>query len=129
VTDAIAAAGMPPGAYELSGIPVELGEDGVPRNADGTIAGSALTLDQAVRNMISLGLPVAQVVEAASRVPADALGRTDLGRIAVGAKADLVWWSDDFHPRRTWVDGREAPAPTTATAVLPAARESLAVSP
>lgn len=129
VTDAIAAAGMPPGAYELSGIPVRLGEDGVPRNADGTIAGSALTLDQAVRNMISLGLPVAQVVEAASRIPADALGRTDLGRIAVGAKADLVWWSDDFHPRRTWVDGREAQAPTTASAALPAAREPLAVSP
>jgi N-acetylglucosamine-6-phosphate deacetylase len=128
VTDAIAAAGMPPGAYELSGIPVLLTEDGVPRNADGTIAGSALTLDLAVRNMISLGLPEAQVVEAASRVPADALGRTDLGRIAVGARADLVWWSDDFHPRRTWVDGREAGAPTTA-ADLPAARESLAVSP
>lgn len=129
VTDAIAAAGMPPGEYELSGIPVVLGEDGVPRNADGTIAGSALTLDQAVRNMISLGLPTAQVFEAASRVPADALGRGDLGRIEVGARADLVWWSDDFHPRRTWVDGREAQAPTTATAILPAARESLAVSP
>lgn len=128
VTDAIAAAGMPPGHYELSGIPVELGADGVPRNADGTIAGSALTLDQAVRNMISLGLPAAQVVEAASRIPADALGRGDLGRIAVGARADLVWWSDDFHPRRTWVDGREAEAPTTAAA-LPAPRESLAVSP
>ena len=128
VTDAIAAAGMPPGEYELSGIPVVLSRDGVPRNADGTIAGSALTLDLAVRNMISLGLPAAQVVEAASRVPADALGRTDLGRIAVGARADLVWWSDDFHPRRTWVDGREVEAPTTAAA-LPAARESLAVTP
>ncbi|HEU5425967.1 MAG TPA: N-acetylglucosamine-6-phosphate deacetylase [Actinocrinis sp.] len=128
VTDAIAAAGMPPGDYELSGIPVELGADGVPRNADGTIAGSALTLDQAVRNMISLGLPEAQVIEAASRIPADALGRADLGRIAVGARADLVWWSDDFHPLRTWVDGREAAAPTTAAA-LPAPREPLAVSP
>jgi N-acetylglucosamine-6-phosphate deacetylase len=128
VTDAIAAAGMPPGEYVLSGIPVVL-ENGVPRNADGTIAGSALTLDLAVRNMISLGLPEAQVIEAASRVPADALGRADLGRIAVGARADLVWWSDSFHPRRTWVDGREVSTGAQSAPSLPAARETLAVSP
>ncbi|HEV2637530.1 MAG TPA: N-acetylglucosamine-6-phosphate deacetylase [Actinocrinis sp.] len=126
VTDAIAAAGMPAGDYELSGIPVTVGADGVPRNADGTLAGSALTLDQAVRNMISLGLPEAEVVDAASRVPADAIGRPDLGRIGVGARADLVLWSEDFHPLRTWVDGREVAG---SSRDLTAPRESLAVSP
>jgi N-acetylglucosamine-6-phosphate deacetylase len=128
VTDAIAAAGMPPGDYLLSGIPVVL-ENGAPRDAGGTLAGSALTLDVAVRNMVSLGLPGTQAIEAASRVPADALGRADLGRIAVGAKADLVWWSDGFHPLRTWVDGREVPAETGAASPLRAPRKPLAVSP
>ena len=127
VTDAIAAAGMPEGDYELSGIPVTVGADGVPRNVDGTLAGSALTLDKAVRNMISLGLPAAEVVDAASRVPADAIGRADLGRIGVGARADLVLWSEDFHPLRTWVDGREVTGLPDRD--LAATREPLAVSP
>ena len=106
VTDAIAAAGMPPGSYELSGIPVELGEDGVPRDSAGVIAGSALTLDRAIRNLVGIGLEPAGVLEAATRVPADALGRKDLGRIEVGARADLVWFDNGYHPLRTWISGR-----------------------
>jgi N-acetylglucosamine-6-phosphate deacetylase len=50
---------------------------------------------------------VVQAVEAATRVPADAVGRPDLGRIEAGAAADLVWWSDDLRPLRTWVRGSE----------------------
>ena len=106
VTDAIAAAGMPPGDYELSGIPVVLGEDGVPRDAAGVIAGSALTLDRAIRNLVGTGIDPAGALEAATRVPADALGRTDLGRIEPGAAADLVWFDDDYNPLRTWIAGR-----------------------
>ena len=106
VTDAIAAAGMPPGEYELSGIKVFLGEDGVPRDAAGIIGGSALTLDRAIRNLVGIGLDEASVLTAATRVPADALGRGDLGRIAPGARADLVWFDDGYHPQHTWVAGR-----------------------
>jgi N-acetylglucosamine-6-phosphate deacetylase len=119
VTDAIAAAGMPPGHYELGGIEVGIAENDVPRTMDGTIAGSALTLDRAVRNLIGVGCDPVQVLRAATETPANALGRADLGRLVAGALADLVWWSDDFHPRQAWVGGAE----------VYSAREALTASP
>jgi N-acetylglucosamine-6-phosphate deacetylase len=108
VTDAVAPAGMPPGIYELGGqrISVAPGEP-LARNLDGTIAGAAIFLDQAVRNLVGIGRNVAEVLSAASTVPADVLSRHDLGRLAPGTQADIVWWSDDLHPLRTWVGGTE----------------------
>jgi N-acetylglucosamine-6-phosphate deacetylase len=122
VTDAVAAAGMPPGRYQLGGADVLLTEDGVPRSPEGTIAGSALTLDRAVRNVVSLGVDPALALAAATIVPADAIGEPTLGRLAPGAVGDLVWWDDDLRPRRVWVDGEvvfdadaEVPAYAAAT--------------
>ena len=106
VTDSIAAAGMPPGHYVLGDILIDVGEDGLPRDGAGAIAGSTLTLDCAVRNVVAVGVGPAAALHAATRVPADLIGRTDLGRIEVGALADLVWLSDDLRPQRTWVGGR-----------------------
>jgi N-acetylglucosamine-6-phosphate deacetylase len=77
----------------------------VPRSPDGTIAGSALTLDRAVRNIVSLGVSEQDALIAATRTPADVIGEKWLGRIAPGAVADLVWWDDDLRPRKVWVDG------------------------
>ncbi|WP_019629180.1 N-acetylglucosamine-6-phosphate deacetylase [Actinomadura atramentaria] len=107
VSDAAAAAGMAPGEYDLGGEPITLPEQGPPLRADGTIAGSALRLDDAVGNAVALGLDPAEAVDAASRVPADLVGRPDLGRLAPGAAADLTWLGPDFRARRTWIDGRE----------------------
>jgi N-acetylglucosamine-6-phosphate deacetylase len=108
VTDAAAPAGMPPGEYLLGGEPVTLPDvDGAPPlRADGTIAGSALRLDVAVGNAVACGVPLAAAVAAATSVPADLIGRPDLGRLAAGAVADLVWLGPDLRTRATWLGGR-----------------------
>ena len=90
VTDAMQAAGMPPGDYELGGRKVRL-EDGAVRLADGTLAGSALTMDEAVRNAVRfLDVSLAQAVRMAAETPAAALSLDGKGKISVGCDADLV---------------------------------------
>jgi N-acetylglucosamine-6-phosphate deacetylase len=107
VTDAAACAGMPPGRYLLGGAPIELpaGDGSPPARADGTLAGSSLRMDAAVANMVTAGVGLAAAVAAATRVPADLIGRPDLGRIAPGAAADLVWLDEDLRTRATWISG------------------------
>ena len=108
VTDAAAAAGMPPGRYVLGGQPMELPPGGAaPVRPDGTLAGSALRMDRAVANAVAVGLGPAEAVAAASRIPADLIGRPDLGRLAPGAAADLAWFGDDLRTRAAWVGGEQ----------------------
>jgi N-acetylglucosamine-6-phosphate deacetylase len=113
ITDAAACAGMPPGRYVLGGEPIELAEgDGTPPvRSDGTIAGSALRMDSAVANMVATGIGLAEAVAAATRIPADLIGRPDLGRIAPAAAADLTWLSDDLRTIATWVGGHQVFGP------------------
>jgi N-acetylglucosamine-6-phosphate deacetylase len=89
VTDATAATGMPDGDYHLGRQTVHK-RDGAVRLADGTLAGSTLTLDQALRNFVSLGLPLAEAAERTSAHAAHYLGLADRGRLQPGAWADLV---------------------------------------
>ena len=106
VTDAAACAGMPPRRYLLGGQPVDLPPGGGPPvRPGGTLAGSALRMDQAVGNAVAVGLGLPEAVAAASRIPADLIGRPDLGRLAAGAVADLAWLGDDLRTRATWVSG------------------------
>lgn len=108
VSDSILIAGMPPGTVaEFGGMPVRVDETGLGRRLDGTISGAGIVLDAGMRRMIAAGLDSATVLRAATQAPADAIGRTDLGRIAPGALADLVWWDDDWMPVRVWVGGVE----------------------
>jgi N-acetylglucosamine-6-phosphate deacetylase len=125
VTDAVAPAGMPPGTYELGGQQIAI-STGVPlaRNLDGTVAGAATFLDQAVRNLVGFGRDIAEVLVAATTVPADAVQRPDLGRLLPGAHADIVWWDDELQPARTWIDGVPVYNAATARAAAAVGTES-----
>ena len=113
VTDAMAAAAAADGTYQLGPLQVTVA-DGVARLANGTIAGSTLTMDAAVRFVVrECGSTVAEALQAATRRPADAFGRTDLGRIEPGAQADFVVLSDGLDVQRVmrrgvWLDEMDA---------------------
>lgn len=106
VTDAMAAAGLDDGAYALGDRMVRVEGDQA-RLEDGTLAGSVLKMDAAVRNLIELGASVEEAVEAASGVPARLIGRNDLGNLAPGSVADVVVFDDALQVRRTLVGGVE----------------------
>jgi N-acetylglucosamine-6-phosphate deacetylase len=105
-TDQTAAAGAPPGRYSLTGR--EVVSDGmVVRLEDGTLAGSAATMDGMVRRMTAIpGMNLLQAIEMATEVPASVLGEQRLGRIAVGACADLVVLDAGMRVRLTMVGGK-----------------------
>ena len=89
VTDATAATGMPDGDYRLGRHNVTKCLGGV-RLADGTLAGSTLTMDQALRNLVGLGLTLAEASRRTATLAAEHLGLADRGRLAPGAWADIV---------------------------------------
>lgn len=105
VTDMMAAAGMPPGRYALGGQDVIVDSDAA-RLVDGTLAGSLLTMDQAVRNMVRWADATrGDALRMASESPAYLLGMSNSGRIAVGADADLVLLDNDLHVQATIIKG------------------------
>jgi N-acetylglucosamine-6-phosphate deacetylase len=90
VSDGIAATGMPDGKYRLGTFEVSV-SGGVPRNADGKLAGSTLTLDRALRNIVALGVPLAEALSMLTANPARLLGlEKKKGALVPGADADLV---------------------------------------
>jgi N-acetylglucosamine-6-phosphate deacetylase len=83
--------------------------DGAPRLPDGTLAGSALTMDKAVANVVhECGVDLADAVAAASTTPARLLGLADRGALEPGRRADLVALSPGLGVLATWVGGVEA---------------------
>lgn len=105
-TDAVAAAGRPDGPAMLGEVAIVKEGLEVRRASDGTLAGSALTMDAAVRRAVDAGIPLEQALHAAARAPADALGRHDLGDIRIGGRADIAVLGPDLFVQRTHVAGR-----------------------
>jgi N-acetylglucosamine-6-phosphate deacetylase len=111
ITDAMAAAGSSDGDYILGTLAVTV-RDGVARLADGgSIAGSTLTLDRALRRAVQeVGVTVEDAVLALTETPAAAVGRSaDLGRLAPGYLADAVLLDDDFTVLQVWSAGDPIP--------------------
>ena len=108
VTDATAATGMPDGEYALGSQRVYKCV-GCVRLASGSLAGSALTMDQALRNLVAIGLDLADASRRLSQYPADYLGEPERGRIAPGAWADLVVLDADLRPVTVVVEGEAIP--------------------
>jgi N-acetylglucosamine-6-phosphate deacetylase len=104
-TDQTSAAGAPPGTYTLSGRPV-VSDGHVVRLEDGTLAGSAATMPDLVRLMArTQGVGVRHAISLASSIPARVLGERRLGRISVGACADLVVLDRDLRVKLTMIRG------------------------
>ncbi|MGA9885046.1 MAG: N-acetylglucosamine-6-phosphate deacetylase [Candidatus Acidiferrales bacterium] len=96
VSDGIAATGMPDGNYRLGSLEVTV-KNGVCRNSEGKLAGSTLTLDRALRNVVALGVSLQDAVRMATILPARRLGLAGKkGIIAIGADADLVALTPDL---------------------------------
>jgi N-acetylglucosamine-6-phosphate deacetylase len=94
VSDGISATGMPDGKYQLGMFEVNV-SGGVARNAEGKLAGSTLTLDRALRNIVALGVPLASALRMVTANPARQIGLgSRKGVLAPGADADLVFLDD-----------------------------------
>jgi len=108
ITDAMSAAGLGDGLYDLGGLAVDV-RSGVARLLEGnSLAGSTLTMIEGFRFMLKhTDLSVAEVSQVASGNPAKQLGLEDqMGSIAVGKLANLVWTDESQQLQATWVRGR-----------------------
>lgn len=105
VTDAVAAAGMPDGSYRLGAQTVHKRGERVELE-DGTLAGSVLTMDAALRNLVTIGLPLEEAARRLSTLPADYLGCREIGRLAPGAWADFLLYDSGLHLLAVYRAGR-----------------------
>jgi len=107
ITDAMSAAGLKDGNYELGGLPVHV-QDGAARLKDGTLAGSVLTQNRALCNMVKIGIPSEDVIAMLTETPAREIGVDGYkGKLRKGYDADINVLDEDFRVRETFVKGKK----------------------
>jgi N-acetylglucosamine-6-phosphate deacetylase len=105
VSDGLSATGMPDGKYMLGDFEVIV-TNGVCRNAAGILAGSTLTLDRALRNIVNLGISLPDAVRMLTLNPASLLGiEFKKGSLRVGADADILLLDESLHLGGVWARG------------------------
>jgi N-acetylglucosamine-6-phosphate deacetylase len=105
VSDGVSATGMPDGKYMLGKIEVTV-SGGVCRNSEGNLAGSTLTLDRALRNIVALGITLPDAIHMLTVNPATLLGiEFKKGALRTGADADIVLLDDDLRVTNVWTRG------------------------
>jgi N-acetylglucosamine-6-phosphate deacetylase len=106
ISDAVSATGLPDGKYELDELEIHV-KNGVSTLPSGVLAGSTLTLDRAVKNMIELAhLPVSEAIKMATLNPARVLGLRTKGEIKKGADADIAILDKNFNVHSVMIRGR-----------------------
>ncbi len=104
VTDAMAGAGMPDGEFQLgTHIAIKHGDE--VRLPSGSLAGSVLTMDQALRNFVKIGLPLEEASKRLSTIPANWIGEKTIGRIKNGAHADLIVFNENLQIQQMIIAG------------------------
>jgi N-acetylglucosamine-6-phosphate deacetylase len=105
VSDGLSATGMPDGKYMLGDLEVTV-SGGVCRNAEGVLAGSTLTLDRALRNIVALGTSLPDTVRMLTLNPATLLGiQFKKGSLRVGADADILLLDEGLRITNVWARG------------------------
>jgi N-acetylglucosamine-6-phosphate deacetylase len=106
ITDGTEASGLEDGVYDLALGRIRV-SDGKALREDGTIAGSAITLDACIKNLASIGFPLPDIFRAAALNPAELLGLESKGSLEVGNDADMILMDRDLNIERVFIKGEE----------------------
>lgn len=108
ITDAMSAAGLNDGDYNLGGLPVVVKDGAARLTSNGALAGSTLLYYQGLKNIREItGLPLKELIKTTSWNQAQSLGLNKLGKIEPGFYADILILKDDFSPEKVFIDGEE----------------------